>query len=318
MAINRIVFANKALIDLRRDTVTAATLAKGKTAHDKSGKVITGTASLGDIQSISVTQLPAPSMNIIGNVYKYSNEYYCCTFNGKLNVETGVFDDSFKLVFPPADDLYNAVGSQPDGTEILSIGYSDSDYTPFILTMYGGYDAVITAGTYNTFQLNQYTTTEISPHWLGLGNQIIYVTDLGNQIFNSDVPCCMVNMTTGVINGGGSSDLDSVTFNISRPPRGIIVERATILYTNPATLEIQEEDVTTNANITVTAARGTLVHFDILTDMELIVSGFENVAPVGGQGYSTSDNVVSSYYFTACCGLNTGEDTASLTISKKT
>lgn len=128
----------------------------------------------------------------------------------------------------------------------------------------------------------------------------------------------MVNMTTGVINGGGSSDLDSVTFNISRPPRGIIVERATILYTNPATLEIQEEDVTTNANITVTAARGTLVHFDILTDMELIVSGFENVAPVGGQGYSTSDNVVSSYYFTACCGLNTGEDTASLTISKKT
>lgn len=40
---NHVIFNGSTLIDLRSDTVTKDTLAKGKTAHDKSGALITGT-----------------------------------------------------------------------------------------------------------------------------------------------------------------------------------------------------------------------------------------------------------------------------------
>lgn len=43
MAVNEVVYNGKTLIDLKSDTVTAATLAEGVTAHDKSGNKITGT-----------------------------------------------------------------------------------------------------------------------------------------------------------------------------------------------------------------------------------------------------------------------------------
>lgn len=43
MAINKVIFGNETLIDLTSDTVTAADLVSGVTAHDASGAVITGT-----------------------------------------------------------------------------------------------------------------------------------------------------------------------------------------------------------------------------------------------------------------------------------
>jgi len=43
MAINKVVFGNDVLIDLTADTITAADLASGVTAHDASGATITGT-----------------------------------------------------------------------------------------------------------------------------------------------------------------------------------------------------------------------------------------------------------------------------------
>ena len=43
MAVNKVVFGNETLIDLTADTVTAADLASGVTAHDASGAAITGT-----------------------------------------------------------------------------------------------------------------------------------------------------------------------------------------------------------------------------------------------------------------------------------
>lgn len=43
MAINKVVYGSNTLIDLTADTVTADKLAKGITAHDKSGVQITGT-----------------------------------------------------------------------------------------------------------------------------------------------------------------------------------------------------------------------------------------------------------------------------------
>lgn len=43
MAINKVVYGEQVLIDLTADSVTAETLGKGITAHDKSGTPITGT-----------------------------------------------------------------------------------------------------------------------------------------------------------------------------------------------------------------------------------------------------------------------------------
>lgn len=43
MAVNKVIYGNTTLIDLTSDTITAADLASGKTAHDKSGALITGT-----------------------------------------------------------------------------------------------------------------------------------------------------------------------------------------------------------------------------------------------------------------------------------
>ena len=42
MAKNKIIFGGQTLLDLTGDTVDAASLLRGKTAHDKSGEVITG------------------------------------------------------------------------------------------------------------------------------------------------------------------------------------------------------------------------------------------------------------------------------------
>lgn len=43
--INKVIFGNKTLIDLTADTVTAADMLEGKTAHDRSGAIITGTCT---------------------------------------------------------------------------------------------------------------------------------------------------------------------------------------------------------------------------------------------------------------------------------
>lgn len=54
MAINKVVYGEEVLIDLTGDSVTEDTLAKGITAHDKSGAVITGTSTK-DVDSTDAT-----------------------------------------------------------------------------------------------------------------------------------------------------------------------------------------------------------------------------------------------------------------------
>lgn len=47
MAVNKVVYGTTVLVDLTGDTVTADKLLKGATAHDASGKSITGTMEAG-------------------------------------------------------------------------------------------------------------------------------------------------------------------------------------------------------------------------------------------------------------------------------
>ena len=51
MAVNKVVYNAKVLLDLTSDSVTPATLAQGVTAHDKSGTMITGTAKVGTAEN---------------------------------------------------------------------------------------------------------------------------------------------------------------------------------------------------------------------------------------------------------------------------
>lgn len=47
MGINKVQYGNTTLIDLTSDTVTADKLMQGYTAHDRTGALITGTATGG-------------------------------------------------------------------------------------------------------------------------------------------------------------------------------------------------------------------------------------------------------------------------------
>lgn len=47
MAVNKVVFGNKVLIDLTGDTVTEEALLRGYTAHTADGSIVTGTAFAG-------------------------------------------------------------------------------------------------------------------------------------------------------------------------------------------------------------------------------------------------------------------------------
>lgn len=51
MAVNKVEYSGETLIDLTSDTVTPETLAKGATAHNKSGEKIVGTAKVGTAEN---------------------------------------------------------------------------------------------------------------------------------------------------------------------------------------------------------------------------------------------------------------------------
>lgn len=48
MSVNKVVYNNRALIDLTSDSVTTSALKKGTTAHDNKGNAITGTALIAE------------------------------------------------------------------------------------------------------------------------------------------------------------------------------------------------------------------------------------------------------------------------------
>lgn len=69
--INKVVIGGEAKLDLTGDTVTPATLAKGATAHDKSGAPITGTSTK-DVDSSGATAGPAEVLS--GKTYAAQGE----------------------------------------------------------------------------------------------------------------------------------------------------------------------------------------------------------------------------------------------------
>lgn len=67
MAVSKIVYDGRALIDLTADTVTADALLSGTTAHDKAGNVVTGALTLATVYTGSGA--PDASLGADGDIY---------------------------------------------------------------------------------------------------------------------------------------------------------------------------------------------------------------------------------------------------------
>lgn len=67
MAVNKIVYNARVLIDLTDDTVAPDKLLSGATAHDKSGTKITGTVTFATVYTGSGE--PDPSLGNDGDIY---------------------------------------------------------------------------------------------------------------------------------------------------------------------------------------------------------------------------------------------------------
>ena len=58
MAVSKIVYDGRALIDLTADTVTADALLSGTTAHDKAGNAITGALTFAAKDTLDIAGYP--------------------------------------------------------------------------------------------------------------------------------------------------------------------------------------------------------------------------------------------------------------------
>jgi hypothetical protein len=102
MAINKVVYGGNTLIDLTGDSVTADKMLIGVTAHDKSGKTITGTCDY-DVNSTDATATEA-------EVLKDK------TFYARGSKRTGTM---------PNNGAVSGTISTKDGTYTVPIGYHD-------------------------------------------------------------------------------------------------------------------------------------------------------------------------------------------------
>lgn len=106
MAVSKVIYAGDTLIDLTEDTVTPETLAKGITAHDKTGAPIVGTMESGGSGG-GAPDLPDGYMHA-GYI----------RFNDAQIVDTGIIgtqDTKIKVIFTREDDagmyLYGCASS---------------------------------------------------------------------------------------------------------------------------------------------------------------------------------------------------------------
>lgn len=67
MAINKVDYGNRTLIDISNDTVTANTLLQGATAHDNSGTQISGSVAF--VTYYTGASTPSSSLGSNGDIY---------------------------------------------------------------------------------------------------------------------------------------------------------------------------------------------------------------------------------------------------------
>lgn len=123
MAVNKVVYGTTVLVDLTGDTVTADKLMQGYTAHDKSGALITGTATGGGGGDTYTRTVVVPQQTVTPNSdrmatftsteYFVDGEYYVVTYDGTEYIVTAeaiwssnVILGDAQVVWATSDVLY--------------------------------------------------------------------------------------------------------------------------------------------------------------------------------------------------------------------
>ena len=131
MAINKVIYGGKTLIDLTSDTVTAESLASGIKAHDKSGEIITGT---NDYDS-NTTDATAAAAEILSGKTAYVNKNKLTgtmpnngaqtgtisTKDGSVTIKQGYHDGSGKVTIDSTEQAKLVAANIKNGISILGV-----------------------------------------------------------------------------------------------------------------------------------------------------------------------------------------------------
>ncbi len=155
MSVNKVIYAGNTLIDLTSDTVSESSLLKGRTAHDKSGKVITGTYEAGE----AVENILEDGFSSGDVTYVESYNQIVATNNTTGQILTKVFtDDSITVTLTENDSVI--------GT--LTKTYNDNLSVITSVNTYTGYT------NEKTFDYTNHTMTSITKD--SAGNTIKSIT----------------------------------------------------------------------------------------------------------------------------------------------
>ena len=129
--VNKVVFGNQTLIDLTSDTITAADLANGVTAHDASGAVITGTntndsdTSLDDAlvgEILEGKTAHARGTRLVGTMpNRGAIDEDITTKNQVVTVPQGYHDGSGHVQIDETEQAKIIAGNIKSGVEILGV-----------------------------------------------------------------------------------------------------------------------------------------------------------------------------------------------------
>lgn len=131
MANNKIIYGNQVLIDLTQDSVTADNLAKGITAHNKAGDIITGVntydADTSDADAVAAEILDTKTayvngVKIIGSMNNRGSVKG--TINSKSDeyaIQSGFHDGSGTVSIDSTEQAKIIAGNIKAGVEILGV-----------------------------------------------------------------------------------------------------------------------------------------------------------------------------------------------------
>lgn len=129
--VNKVIFGGNTIIDLTADTVTAATLLSGTTAHDKSGATITGTCTY-DSDTSSDTAVIAEVLS--GKTFHARGQAYTgtmpnrgavtgtiSTLAGEYTIQQGYHDGSGKVGIDSTEQSKLIPANIREGITVLGV-----------------------------------------------------------------------------------------------------------------------------------------------------------------------------------------------------
>lgn len=131
MANNKIIYGDQVLIDLTQDTVDPSKLAKGITAHDRSGEIITGEntfdADTSDADAVAGEILDSKTayvngLKVTGTMPNRTGESGVIkTVEQEVTIQNGYHDGSGKVKIDEDEQAKIIASNIKDGVEILGV-----------------------------------------------------------------------------------------------------------------------------------------------------------------------------------------------------